>query len=202
MSVCRDRSAELLPEYLQGLLDTEEVRRVKDHLNSCQDCASQIQVLRQLRDEVIPEPPPWFFPSLPGKVTAQVEAHRRRRSRVLIPVWAGGLAAAAMFVLMLLQSGPAPQPPTDILDYSIVETAESIALGLEEEILSVSGVLIEDLDQTLGLGLETVSDEITVTMDLIPEGDGYETMDEETIKVFEDLVEEMTPPRVGKWVMS
>ena len=52
----------------------------------------------------------------------------------MIPVWAGGLAAAAITVLMLLQPGSAPQLQTDVPDYSDVETAESIPLGLEEEI--------------------------------------------------------------------
>lgn len=108
----------------------------------------------------------------------------------MIPVWAGGLAAAVIAVLVLMQPGSTPSLKTDVPDYSIVETAESFPLGLEEEILSLSGVSVDDLDQTLVLDLGAVSEELTATMDLIPEGDGYETMDEETIKVFEDLVEE------------
>jgi len=190
MSVCRDRSGELLPEYIHGLLDPEEMKRIADHLENCLECASQLRVISQLEDEILPEPPPWFWTSLPGKVTAQVEARRRGKTRILIPVWAGGLAAAAIAVLMLLQPGSAPQLQTDVPDYSVVETAESFPLGLEEEILSVSGMFVDDLDQTLVLDLGAVSDELIATMDLILEGDDYETMDEETIRVFEDLVEE------------
>lgn len=202
MSVCRDRSWELLPEYVHGLLDPEEIKRVVDHLKGCPECASEVQVIRQLEDEVLPEPPPWFWASLPGKVTSQIEARRRWKTRVLIPVWVGGLAAATIAVLMLLQPGSAPQLSTDVSDYSLMETTESFPLGIEEEILSVSGMFIDDLDQTLGLDLKAVSDEITITMDLIPDGDGYETMDEETMRIFEDLLEEMTPERVRKRVMS
>jgi len=190
MSVCRDRSGELLPEYIHGLLDPEEMKRIADHLENCLECASQLRVISQLEDEILHEPPPWFWTSLPGKVTAQVEARRRGKTRILIPVWAGGLAAAAIAVLMLLQPGSAPQLQTDVPDYSVVETAESFPLGLEEEILSVSGMFVDDLDQTLVLDLGAVSDELIATMDLILEGDDYETMDEETIRVFEDLVEE------------
>lgn len=202
MSVCLDRSVEQLPEYVHGLLDPEEMKRIADHLASCMECASEVQVLRQLEDEVLPEPPPWFWSSLPGKVTAQVETRRRGKTRILIPVWAGGLAVAAIALLMLLQPGSEPQHQTDVPDYSVVETAESFPLGLEEEILSLSGMFIDDLDETLVLDLKDVSDEYIATMDLILEGDGYETMDDETIKVFEDLVEEMTPERVRKRVMS
>ena len=202
MSVCRDRSGELLPEYVHGILDPEEMKRIADHLEGCLECASQLRVISQLEDEILPEPPPWFWTSLPGKVTAQVEARRRGKTRILIPVWAGGLAAAAIAVLMLLQPGSAPQIQTDVPDYSVIETTESFPFGLEEEILSVSGMFIDDLDQALVLDFKDVSNEYIATMDLILEGDGYETMDEETIKVFEDLVEEMTPERVGKRVMS
>jgi hypothetical protein len=149
-----------------------------------------MRVIRLLEDEVLPDPGQWFWTSLPGKVTARVEARRRKKARVWIPVWAGGLAAAVIAVLVLMQPGSTPSLKTDVPDYSIVETAESFPLGLEEEILSLSGVSVDDLDQTLVLDLGAVSEELTATMDLIPEGDGYETMDEETIKVFEDLVEE------------
>jgi hypothetical protein len=202
MSVCRDRSGELLPEYVHGLLDPEEMKRIADHLEGCLECASQLRVISQLEDEILPEPPAWFWTSLPGKVTAQVEARRRGKARILIPVWAGGLAAAAIAVIMLLQPGSAPQLQTDVPDYSVAETTDSFPFGLEEEILSVSGMYIDDLDQTLGLDLKGVSGDIMVTMDLVLEGDGYETMDEDTIKVFEDLVEEMTPERVRKRVIS
>ncbi len=202
MSVCHDRSVELLPEYVHGLLDPEEMKRIADHLEGCLECASQLRVISQFEDEILPEPPPWFWSSLPGKVTAQVETRRRGKTRILIPVWAGGLAAAAIAVLMLLQPGSEPQHQTDVPDYSVMETAESFPLGLEEEILSLSGMFIDDLDEMLVLDLKDVSDEYIATMDLILEGDGYETMDDETIKVFEDLVEEMTPERVGKRVMS
>lgn len=190
MSVCGDRSGELLPEYLKGLLAPEEMKRVAHHLEGCMECSSQMRVIRLLEDEVLPDPGQWFWTSLPGKVTARAEARRRRKARVLIPVWAGGLAAAVIAVLVLMQPGSTPSLKTDVPDYSIVETAESFPLGLEEEILSLSGVSVDDLDQTLVLDLGAVSEELTATMDLIPEGDGYETMDEETIKVFEDLVEE------------
>ncbi len=195
MSVCQDRSGEMLLEYVQGLLDQEETKRVADHLEGCPECASEVRVLMQFEEEVLPEPPPWFWTTLPGKVSAQVEVHRRGKMRLLVPVWVGGLAAAVIAALMLLQPGPVQQPQIIVPDYSVVETAGLFSLGLEVEILSVSELFIDDLDQTLGLELGAVSDDIMITMDLILEGDGYETMDEETIRVFENLLEER--PRRG-----
>jgi hypothetical protein len=202
MNVCRDSAGELLPEYVHGLLEPEEMKKVADHLEGCSECASQVQVISLFADEVIPEPGSWFWTSLPGKVTAQIEARRRGKTRVLISVWAGGLAAVVVAALMLLQPGSALQQQTEALDYSVMETADPFPLGVEEEILSVSGMFMDDLEQVFGLDLNVVSEEAVVTMDLIQEGGGYETMDDETIRIFEDLLEEMTPERVGKWVMS
>jgi len=193
MSACHDRAGELLPDYVHGLLDPEEMARIEGHLKKCLECASEVQVIRSLEDETLPEPGPWFWTGLPGKVTAEVEARRRKKNRVLIPVWAGGLAAAAVAVLMFLQIGPVTQPQTDFPDYSAAGTADSVPLGIEEEFLSVSGLLIDDLDQTFALDLNAASEELMASRDLVPEGDGYETMDEETIRVFEDLVDKMTP---------
>lgn len=202
MNACQDRFQDLLPEYALGLLDPVEMKRVNDHLISCSECAAQLQVIRQLENQAIPEPPPWFWTSLPGKVTAQVDARRKRKIRVLIPTWSGGLVVAAIAGLMFLQSGAVPQHPIDSPEYTVMESAGASYVGLEEEVLSVSGMLVEDLDQTLGLDLDNVSDAYIATMDLMLDGDGYEKMDEETIRVFEGLVEEMTPEGVRKRVTS
>lgn len=202
MRDCQDRTALLLPEYIHGLLDIEEARLVEDHLESCPECAMELRLLMKFEDEEIPEPPPWFFSTLPGKVTAQAGSRRRDRRRVFIPVWAGGVAAAAIAALLLLTPESASPPHTDLPEYAAVETTEALPLGLEEEILSVAGTYTTGLDRTLGLELEGVSEEIMVSADLIRGGYGYEMMDEETIRVFEDLVEEMIPERVRKKVMS
>ena len=201
MSVCRDRCRQLLPEYVRGLLGQEEMKQIAHHLEHCLECVQEVRVLRQFENEVLPEPPKWFWTSLAGKVTA--EARQRRRARVLIPVWAGGLAAAALALLLFFQPGTAPQLQNKTPDYSLLETGGTFALGLDEELIpSVSGDFVEALEQTFVRDLETVSQDYTASMDLFPDSDGYVSMDEVTMKVFEDLVEEMTLEEVRKKVMS
>lgn len=120
----------------------------------------------------------------------------------MVPAWAGGMAAAVAAVLMLLQPGPPTRVEDLGSDYSLVRTEDPFSLGIEEELLHVSGVFINDLIQTLGPDLREVKDDSLITMDLIPEGDGYESMSEETMRIFEDLLEKMAPERVRKKVMS
>jgi len=202
MSTCQDRIRETLPEFAHGLLDPSEMARVADHLEICTVCASEVRVLRQLENESIPAPPPWFFSSLPGKVTAQVDARRKRKVRILIPVWAGGFATAAIAVFMLLQPGTVLQFQPDENGYMTSESAGAAYVGLEEELLAVSEVVIDDLEKPLVRDLEVVSEEYISATDLILVGDGYETMDGETIQIFEGILEKMTPKGVRKKVLS
>lgn len=202
MNTCQSDIKELLPEFVHGLLDPEESEKVTDHLHTCRECVLEVQVLRQLADEVLPEPGPWFFDGLPEKVTAEIEVRRKKKMRMLFPVWAGGVAAAVLAVIIFLMPGTTPDLKTDIPEYASLEVEEVFSLGLEEELLSVTGIFSDDLDQVIGQDLVTVSEDGVFTMSSILEGDVYETMDEETIKVFETLLEEITPGKIRKKVMS
>lgn len=200
MSFCKDRSADLLPEFVHGLLSSGEETLVEKHLESCPECAREIRVLRELEQEILPEPPRWFWTSLPEKVTARIESSRKRRKRMLIPAWVGGLAAASVIAFMFIVPGPAPQLPTDLMKYEAALSPGPVSLGLEEDIIGVSGTFEEDLEDSLDL--EDTSDIYLYGMEPIREGYGFEMMDENTIGVFEDLLEEMTLEKVGRKVIS
>jgi hypothetical protein len=202
MNRCPSGIRELLPEFVHGFLDPEENEEVTDHLQVCRECVLEVQVLRQLADEVLPDPGPWYYDALPGKVTAEIRDRRKRRMRVLIPAWAGGLAAAALAVVIFLLPGTAPDLPTGIPEYASLDAGVGVSMGLEEEILSVKGILLDDLDQVISRDLGTVSEDSFVSMSSVFDGNVYETMDEDTIMVFESLLEEMTPEKIRKKVMS
>lgn len=202
MSSCRHDLRELLPEFVRGLLGADEMAAVADHLESCEACESEEMVLRQLENETLPDPDTWFLASLPGKVIAEVEANRRKKRRFLIPVWAGGLAAAVTAMFLLVLPGPAPRLPAELSDLSGMGTAGGAYMGLEEEIFSASGTVFRELEMPLVLDLGLVSEEFITAADLVPGGDGFEMMDDKTMRVFEDLVEKMARKRVGKRVTS
>ena len=202
MSTCRDAIRDLFPDFINANLDPEMEAKVTNHLAACPECDTEVRVLRQLGDEFLPEPAPWFFTSLPGKVTARIEDRRKRKARMLIPAWAGGLALAAIAAVMFLLPGADSQIPTQIPNYSAAQDGASLHLGLEEEILEVSNDFVDDIDRTIAEDLDTVSGDVFVSMNAIFENDVYEIMDEQTIRIFESLVEEMIPENVGKKVMS
>ena len=202
MSSCREKCSELLPEYIRGSLDPVENEKVRDHLGRCPECALEARVLEQLDSGPVPDPDPWFFDSLPGKVTAEITDRSRNKRRLLIPVWVGGLAAAALVMFMILRTGPTSVYQAGLTGLDAVENSGYYSLGLEEELLPVSGTILDDLDRQFVQDLGVLPSEYIASSDIIPEGDGYEKMDDETIRLFEDLVEELTPVEERKKVMS
>ena len=202
MSSCRDRSREMLPEYVHGNLEPGVMVEVAQHLGRCRECATEEAVLRELERDAVPEPDPWFYAGLPGKVISEVEARKRRKKRILVPVWAGSAAAAAAVAVMLIMYGSSPRLPVDMEGYSAMGPAGDSFLGLEEEILTASESVFDDLETPLLRDLGPVSEEFIAAADLVPGAGGYEMMDEMTMQIFEDLVEEMTRDRVGKRVTS
>ena len=85
MRGCTHRAQELLPEYALGRLDLETMEMVENHLGVCATCSLEVRLIKRLEDRKVPEPGPWFYETLPEKVTAEVEARRRKRKLSLIP---------------------------------------------------------------------------------------------------------------------
>lgn len=202
MNSCRDRCSEQLPEYFLDLLEPEEKKHVADHIIRCPECALEARILKQLNVQAPAEPDPWFFESLPGRVTAEAAQRGRKKRRMLVPLWAGGLAAAALAVFILTGPGPAPYQQAVIVDTGDGGGLGTYYTGLEDEILPVSGPILDDLDRQFVKDLEVLPPEYITSGNLVSEGDGYEMMDDETIRLFEDLVEEMTRDEGRNGVMS
>lgn len=202
MSNCRDIVRESLPEYVNGNLDPEGEAKVTDHLATCPDCVTDVNVLRQLKDELLPDPATWFFEGLPGKVTAEIEVRRKRKQLILIPAWAGGLALAVFAAIMFILPGAEPDFKAQIQSYAAAKAEGSLPLGFEAEILEISSVFVNDLDKTIIEDLDVVSEDVFVPINSIFENDVYEIMDAQTMRIFESLVEEMVPESIGKKVMS
>lgn len=105
---------ELLPAYLEQAIRQDERSRVEGHLSSCGDCRMELELLRVLASEPVPDPGEEFWAAMPGKVYRQVRSEEQRTrswwgSRVplslALPRWAWAAAvlivAAASWLLVL-----------------------------------------------------------------------------------------------------
>lgn len=70
---------ESLPDYVRGILTDERRGNIEEHLGSCEDCRSELTLLRELLEMEIPDPGELFWQSLPGQVRGALEQAKTTR---------------------------------------------------------------------------------------------------------------------------
>ncbi|WP_409330117.1 anti-sigma factor family protein [Trujillonella humicola] len=130
------RGAIDLGAYALGVLETEERRRVEEHLAGCAPCRAELGELRglpELLDRVDPAeltgPPPQPPPDLADRVRAVVDQEARpgRRRRVLLVAAALVLAVAAAVGVLLATRPAGPATLTAVagpVQISVTATGE------------------------------------------------------------------------------
>jgi anti-sigma factor RsiW len=97
---------ELLPAYLEQALDSDERSRVELHLSRCGECRAEVEILRVLAAEPVPDPGDAFWAAMPGRVKRAMHAEEERKASwwrssvplsLTLPRWAW--AAAAVMVV-------------------------------------------------------------------------------------------------------
>jgi hypothetical protein len=97
---------ELFPAHLERKLDQAAQRSVEQHLASCDDCRAELEILRMLAAEAVPDPGEAFWAAMPGKVYREVREQRQQGSswrlpgfweRFLLPRW---VVSAAVVLLV------------------------------------------------------------------------------------------------------
>lgn len=97
----------LMPWYVSGRLDEADKARVEAHLDTCEECRTELRLERRLANEVAALPPEAIFEAPPA---APREGRARTpRWRVAAP-WAGWAAAAALALVLLHPGGSPPTP--------------------------------------------------------------------------------------------
>jgi len=134
---------ELLPAYLEQALDQNERARVEGHLSSCGDCRTELELLRLLAAEPVPDPGEAFWAAMPGKVFRQVRSEEQQKrswwgSRVplslTLPRWTW--AAVAVLIVasaswLLVRPVPAPIARVATPERSAVRTTLTPADAME-----------------------------------------------------------------------
>lgn len=102
---------ELLPSYLEGRLADKEKERIALHLSSCEDCRTELALLRTMAEAPVPDPGEDFWAALPGTVHREVRRNQdREQERRGVPTglwhlfrsfrWAGATAAVVLVALV------------------------------------------------------------------------------------------------------
>ena len=72
---------ELLPAYLERSLDPDSSIRVEQHLASCEDCRTELALLRVLADEPIPALDEAFWSGMPDRIYREIQANEQQEKK-------------------------------------------------------------------------------------------------------------------------
>lgn len=153
MKCTNKKIKELLPAHLEQGLDEAEAILTEAHLRTCEDCRTELALLRAMAGEPVPDPGKAFWAEMPGKIFQEVQKQRpsergRRRptlsgllERMTMPRWAWASAAAGIvLVISWLAFHPAQ-------DREVAKTTASAGDETsDEDILSVDPVDVAGLD--------------------------------------------------------
>jgi hypothetical protein len=171
---CRNKDIhELFPAHLELKLDEAARRNVEQHLASCGECRSELEILRMLAAEAVPDPGEAFWAALPGRVYRDVQERRQRErswglpwalDQFLRPRWVVSAAAVLLVAAMAwFFTLPAPlnmaevgSPDSgasydDMFDPGPIEVAELGDLELQSLDAWASGELVAMMGEATDL---------------------------------------------------
>ena len=108
--MCNDKTIkELLPAYGEQALDQTENLIIENHLASCDDCRSELSLLRMMAEETAPDPGEAFWATMPDRVYQSVQMLQTNKKtfdfawlfdRIALPRWTWAAATVATVLIV------------------------------------------------------------------------------------------------------
>lgn len=142
----------LLPAYLERSLDQASQAGIERHIADCEDCRTELALLRMMSEEPVPDPGEAFWAALPGRIYRDVQKHKERdRSPWLLNVmtaFAGPRRAwaTAAIVIVALASWLLIRPETVDLARTLPENGTTIEDMTPGDPVNVSELSPTELD--------------------------------------------------------
>jgi Putative zinc-finger len=145
---CKNRDIrELLPAHLQQKLDQAARRSVEQHVASCDDCRTELEILRVLTAEAVPDPGEAFWAAMPGRVYRDVQEQRQRErswglpsalDHFLRPRWV--VSAAVVILVVSLAWFLTPSAPLKMAD-----TGSPVSMASYDDMLDSGPIELAEL---------------------------------------------------------
>jgi anti-sigma factor RsiW len=146
--MCNDKTIkELLPAYMEQALDQAEKLRVVSHLASCDDCRTELSLLRMMSEETVPDPGEAFWAAMPERVSQAVQKRLTKKKtfdlsrlldRMTFPRWTWAAATVGTVLLISWFVITPVQKNTEL--------PQSEADEFSDELSATGSVSVADLD--------------------------------------------------------
>jgi len=152
---CKNKEIQtLLPAHLERSLDRESQAGVERHVAVCEDCRTELALLRMMYEEPVPDPGEAFWAAMPGRIFRAVEAQKQQKAsqwlpfgwgRFIIPRWAWAATASVLLVaaVVLLLDRPVTQ---DIARTELSENGSSYGSLLPAEPVDMAELTDIEID--------------------------------------------------------
>jgi len=179
---------DLLPSYQLQVLDHAEEDRIRRHLEQCEDCRTELSLLRMMSEEPVPDPGEAFWASMPGRVYRQVEESRNEKKgildlswlwgRFILPrwVWAAATVGVVLVISWIAFRSPQKAPEPSLSQGN--EFADEILLATspdtEPDTIRLSELDRQDLDMVdswAGNELTSIARDVDLSVVLSPEAE-------------------------------
>ncbi len=109
---------ELIPAYIEQVLDKQEQERVRIHIESCGDCRADLALLHLMHEESVPDPGEGYWDKMPSRVFGAVMAQKARKwsfelswftDRLILPRWVIAASTVGLAVVILWFAVQTPQ---------------------------------------------------------------------------------------------
>jgi hypothetical protein len=195
--MCKDETIkELLPAYLEQALDRADTLNVESHLASCDDCRSELSLLRMMAEEVAPDPGEAFWAAMPDRAYRSVQKHQTKKNifdltrlldRMALPRWTW---AAAAIGTVLIISWFIVMPLQNKSEMRLSQTDEYAG-----ETMAVGPISVDDLDRDelntidswAGSELSSIAQEAEPVLVTGQDADIYEEVEDLNAKEVERL---------------
>ena len=147
--MCNDTTIkELLPAYREQAPDQTGNLLVENHLASCDDCRTELSLLRMMAEETVPDPGEAFWNAMPDRIYQAVQKPQPKKKifdlswlfdRMALPRWAWAAATAGtVLIISWLVFTPLQNKP---------ETTQSQGDEYAGVTVAAGSVSVADLDQ-------------------------------------------------------
>jgi len=148
--MCDDKTIkESLPAYREQALDRTENLLIESHLASCDECRTELSLLRLMAEETVPDPGEAFWAAMPDRIYQAVQNSQPKEKsfnlswlvdRITLPRWTWAAAAVGTVLIISWLIATPLQKKTDMQQSQGVEFAD------ETMDTDTGSVIISDLD--------------------------------------------------------
>ena len=196
-TMCNDKTIkELLPAYREQALDRTENLLIENHLAVCDECRTELSLLRLMAEETVPDPGEAFWAAMPDRIYQAVQKHQPKKKifdlsrlldRMALPRWTWAAAAVGTVLIISWLIITPLQKKSEMLQSPGNEYAGETAAAGSVSIADLDQDELSTIDSWAGSELGSIAEEAEPVLGTGRDADIYEAFEDLNAREVEQL---------------